>query len=376
MAKAVLISAHIPNPRINKRIESLSTLFEELTVIYWNRDHGYNFSVEPVLGVKYNSLEGTNQRRLFRRYSETRRLTKATYEMLAAEKPDCIYVSGIEGMFPAKKYKEKRKVKIILELGDLPATSYKKYLRTLHNKLELFLNNLVSQADGLVLTSQYFYLDYYKRTVGFKEENTFIFENVPRKAIFQDFQKQAHKGFTIGFVGGVRYFDSLRTLFEACSGEANLNVLVAGKGPDYERVLDESKKYANVKVTGPYNYTKDILRIYSTIDLVYSVYDTHNLNERIALPNRLYEAIVCETPIIASENTRLGKYVKDLGVGFTVSDNNVNELRDIIRELSRNPILLQEASANASRIKEKFYYEHIEENFGRWLRKRTGLRKM
>ena len=367
MRKAVLVSSHVPNPRLNKRIKSLSSFFDDFLVVFWRRDYGCGFSVDRSIKVEYKSIEAKNQRSLFRRFVDTKRLAYETNGILLSEGPDLIYVSAIEGMIPALKHKRMHGSKIILELGDLPAQSYLSRMHFASSTLEKYLNNLVAQADGLVLTSPYFYSDYYKNLTKIKHEDVFVFENVPERSVFSVFEKEPHDNLVVAFVGGIRYFESLQSLFAACSENNHIEILVAGMGPDYERVLKEANRYTNVKLTGRYNYSEEIAAIYSKVDLVYSVYSTDNLNEQLALPNRLYESIVCEIPILVAKNTRLEEYVKHLGVGFSVRDKDVGGLKDLINRIVSDPKLLSEASSRAADVKEMFYYDRVESNFLDWL---------
>ena len=72
------------------------------------------------------------------------------------------------------------------------------------------------------------------------------------------------------------------------------------------------------------------------IDCVYSVYDTSLKNVQLALPNKLYEAIKCNLPIIVAKNTKLSDIVKEWGVGMEVSDNDENELLQAIIRLKND----------------------------------------
>ena len=57
------------------------------------------------------------------------------------------------------------------------------------------------------------------------------------------------------------------------------------------------------------------------------------INEQIALPNKLYEAIYCELPIIVSKGTYLAKVVEDWGVGLVVDCTSQKEITEAIMKL-------------------------------------------
>ena len=72
------------------------------------------------------------------------------------------------------------------------------------------------------------------------------------------------------------------------------------------------------------------------MDCVFAVYDADNPNVRIALPNKLYESILCELPIIVAKGTYLEELVKEWGVGVSVSHKDVNELAEALKMLMNN----------------------------------------
>ncbi len=367
----VALCSHVPDPRLNKRIRTLLKISSDLSVIYWEREHGYSFESENSNRFSYIKLESSNDRRFIKRLTDTKRLNEKSLSILKTINPNLLYVAGIECMPTARKLKKTIRCHVVLEIADLPARSYIEKAGPLSGFLENLVDREISSADSFVLTSPYYY-DYYKLKIHFNKENVFVFENVPEKIVFDGFRRYSHNIFRVAFIGGVRYFDSIRALFEAAKGIENLEVVIAGKGPDYERVLELSRMYSNVRITGKYSYREEISNLYSDVDLVYAVYNTKGIGERLALPNKLYEAIVCGIPIVVSKGTCLERYVKELGVGFSVSDGNVEELRTLLLEIMGNGYgELQKISKKASEIKENYFYESIEKKFIEWISART-----
>ena len=129
----------------------------------------------------------------------------------------------------------------------------------------------------------------------------------------------------IGFVGAPRFEKVLGFLDIACRYFPQHKFHIFG-GP----VPDDFKKleaYTNMTFHGPFKTPDDLPNIYSHLDLVLSTYDTDSDNVRYAEPNKLYEAIFFETPIIVSLGTFLGEKVNRLGIGYQldVTEDNVKE---------------------------------------------------
>lgn len=94
------------------------------------------------------------------------------------------------------------------------------------------------------------------------------------------------------------------------------------KGPYQSLVEKYAAQCTNIKFFGEYNFFRDSSIIYSHLDLIYMPYDTHDKNQafnnKIALPNKLYEAMYFEVPIITSQGTYLGEIVEKYNIGITI----------------------------------------------------------
>ncbi|MEH7475761.1 glycosyltransferase, partial [Priestia megaterium] len=137
-------------------------------------------------------------------------------------------------------------------------------------------------------------------------------------------------------------------------------IYIAGEGPDAKEIrqyITDTNSEDFITMTGPYNYNEDILNIYSKLDIVYSVYDTSFENVKLALPNKLYEAIVCELPMIVAKNTQLEKFVLDYKIGYSVDDQEVEDLENLLKSIRENPMGLEENSQISLEIKNANFVE-------------------
>lgn len=96
----------------------------------------------------------------------------------------------------------------------------------------------------------------------------------------------------------------------------------------------ELDTFVNVYNHGPFLNPTEQPQIYASIDMSVVCYDTSSMNVRIAEPNKLYESIFFETPIIVSEETFLAKRVKELGVGYAINASDDNQICAFIDSLS------------------------------------------
>lgn len=191
--------------------------------------------------------------------------------------------------------------------------------------------------DKLVITSEKFYDIHYNRLIS--KDNVILMPNIPDEEPLKNYFKKKNGMFTVGFIGGIRYLKQMKMLVDAAE-IVGCNVLFAGAGGtnyDYEQITDYCKDKRYVTFTGRYIYNTDIAKLYGMVDCVYAVYDADNPNVRIALPNKLYEAVYCNLPIIVAKNTYLSQVVENWGVGISVNHNDTNDLVYGLKKMINDP---------------------------------------
>ena len=331
-------------------------------MVFWDRCLNITSPYSIPLGVKEHSIAiPAPQGQWVRRIIPLLKFWRKSLRTLRHIRPDVIHCGNLDMLSVAHSYKRlvDPDVKLVYEMADLPKVIYNtnrdlksRTLRALFHTIE---KALCKRIALLVITSPYFWDDYYS---SFIPKNKVLFlANVPEQGLFSHYSKAPHDGFTIGFIGLIRYPDQIEMLIDATENIEGVRVLVAGSGSSYEEIRDYCAKKEHVLFYGPYDYQKDIIFLYSQIDCVYSVYDTAYDNVRVALPNKLYEAIVCELPIIVANNTTLGRFVIEHGIGFAVSDRDTLGLRNLIVKLIAQPQLLDETGVRLRELRPSYSAE-------------------
>lgn len=367
LKKVAILISHIPNPRILKRIKALENDFK-ITLIYWDRGQLIKESFEinqihTVFKIYIRSPLGEPIRRII---PLIKYMIKAI-KVLRCDKPDIIHAGNLDMLFISALYKMvfDKKIHIVYEVGDLPKYAFVKKTRSLKSILAKLMQyiekKLTSKISKIILTSPYFWEEYFSK---FIDEDKYMFiPNAPSRKIFNRYQKRKHNNFTIGFIGSVRYVEQLKMLIDSVDELGNdFKVFIAGGGPGYEDIVEYSQGKNFVEIYGPYNYEKEIVNLYERVDCVYSVYDTKLKNVKIALPNRLYEAICCEIPIIAAKGTILGKFIEKEEIGLTVNDTNKGELKKVLLQLKESSELIKFFQNNCKKIKANYYDENNSAN--------------
>ena len=170
------------------------------------------------------------------------------------------------------------------------------------------------------------------------------------------------------FVGGFRYKSTLDFIHYAAKNFPQHTFSVDGNIIKYEKELNElSVKFRNVLLNGIFKYPDDSPSIYSRTDIVLSNYDSESINAQYAEPNKLYEALFFNTPIIVSSGTFLAKKVKQLGIGWDVDSSNEQAVISLIRGITEDQLEMMKASCKKIPVKEKVnenprLFDYIEQN--------------
>lgn len=220
----------------------------------------------------------------------------------------------------------------IYEESDLMHT----YIRNkiLNKLLERIDKNIINNSQLSVFTSEGFIKYHYGNIADKKcivipnrlNKDILNFNNLPSKDI-------NIKRLKIGFVGGARFksvFNFVKTYceeFPCC--EFHFFGYIDKSSEFY--VLD---KYPNCYFHGAFKNPDDLPIIYSQIDLVLSAYDVSFENVKYAEPNKLYEAIYFEKPIIVSKGTFLEQKVLSLGIGYSIDPLDSSCIINFINKLT------------------------------------------
>ena len=104
--------------------------------------------------------------------------------------------------------------------------------------------------------------------------------------------------------------------------------------PEREGYLDdEVTSYKNVFIHGKFKNPDDLMSIYKQTDISIVCYDTTSGNVRIAEPNKIYESIFFETPIVVSSGTFLAERVNEYGAGYDIDASNDQSIINFVKSI-------------------------------------------
>ena len=254
----------------------------------------------------------------------------------------------------------RRRVKYIYGISDIVHSAFPCYLRSLFRYID---RKIVRNSCVTVLTSPAF-IDYLQLNLVEQGKCIYLLNKL-NKIYWNKKRPEVIKPsipITIGFVGNIRYPASILRLAEVVGQKfPNFKFIYFGKGE--EKVMNIVQRqccyFENVVYAGPFNNKKDLDSIYAQLDIIACNYDIRTINERLLEPNKFYESIFYNKPIIVTEGTYLADRVKTIGCGI-LTDNSIHNITSLLSDLTIDEIYKKSEAANKIEMSELIEdYTHL-----------------
>lgn len=359
MAKVgVILLGFLPNPRFENRIRVERELFD-LHVVCWDRCK--NMMLPPRAdGCHLHCIQIPAENDPMKRLLPYGRFCHAAKRLLREIQPDMIHVQGLDMLRIARQIKSesKKPVAVLYEVADLHRllVDRQRFLRRLaQSVLKQADIRYSGQADLVILTSERYYDTYFNAFT--PKSKVLYLPNISNLSVFAVYRKKdPAQDFTVGFIGGVRYKKQMRHLIEAAR-QCHMNLLIAGFETEPAEIEPLCQAYDQGTWIGRFDYAQEAAALYGKCDVMYAVYDAGMANVRVALPNKLYEAIYCEMPLIVAKGTYLQQVVESWGVGIAVDHTNAGELAAVLSRLRDDTALYARICANCRQQKQLLHPE-------------------
>ncbi|WP_080905247.1 glycosyltransferase [Parabacteroides sp. Marseille-P3160] len=328
--KIIFITGNLHQPRVIKRIQSFYERGFQIKVYGFDRgtfQHANNLP-DDIPIVNWGYIE--NGKNYFDSFLLNRKRITPIIEQYGKEDSILFYVFGF---IPTLIFSTHRKCSYIYEISDLIYGYFRySFLRNIFKAIDLFI---IKRSKLTVLTSQGFYEFFYKNTV----KNNVVVQPNKLNEFFKDKQRLIEyvkkDSLRFSFIGFLRYPN---TIFKFAK-------LIGEKYPQHsfhfygdsnirDKVSLIADQYKNVFFHGKFKNPEDLPAIYSNIDIIVACYDTTTFNERVAEPNKLYESMYFNKPIIVSDNTFLAKQVRKFNCGYAIDASSEENIDLFIKNIT------------------------------------------
>ena len=149
-----------------------------------------------------------------------------------------------------------------------------------------------------------------------------------------------------------------RNLEEIANTVSNLKkeglLFVIGGFGSLEKQLKEKSDEKNVIFIGRVDL-KDVPAYVFAADILLITYDPSNPNNRLNLPNKLFEAMIAGKPVVVTKNSEAGTIVRKKRCGITVDYFNPDEVISAFYSLKNDKKIYAELSRNGIKASKEIY---------------------
>ncbi len=230
-------------------------------------------------------------------------------------------------------------------------------------KIQYFLEKfLIKYADKVITVSDSI-SDEYVRLYNIKKPelvlNTPPYKEIKKRNIFREtFGIQENQTIFL-YQGGLSHGRGIEILLEAFKAIDNKNAVIVfmGYGPLERLIKDTSKEYSNIYFNEAVSPTV-LLDYTSSADFGISTIEDSCLSYKYCLPNKMFEYIMAEIPIIVSNLYEMKRFVELNKIGTVAKENTPNGLKKSIEEAMK--LDKEELGINIRKLKTVYNWEEQE----------------
>ncbi|MHA1908484.1 MAG: glycosyltransferase [Candidatus Thorarchaeota archaeon] len=267
---------------------------------------------------------------------------------LISIRPRFVHACDLEALIPGLLYKLISRSHLIFDNFDRYAMAF---IRPKYHLLYSFINNLESYMSGMV-DALVTVSDSVLATFKAKPSHTAIVMNCPEdytKKISKLQQTEPNSQFTIVYAGALTPTRGLLLISEAIKKLDDVRLILAGRVTS-SGILEEFKDNPKIEYIGVLS-NEDALLAQSEADAIPLLYDPTVPINKLAAPNKLFEAMMLGVPLISNVNTHL---VSSTLSGI-IAEYDVSSVKDAILLLKNSPELCKKIRENGRRTYEEKY---------------------
>lgn len=331
--KVVFIVSSIVNPNTIKRINALTDEGFEVKAYGYGRHMKLQNSPQKTKIINIGEIDNSSNY-----WTRIRQIRKSIKQVVSYEKKEGSCIFYLVGLEIAMIFRSITSHKYFYEEADLVHANMKSHImRFLFEKIDrhIIRHSLLSIFRSAGFLKYHFGENIPNNVIVMPNKLSNKIVDIP---IIQSKPYSPQK-ISIGFVGGMRYNSiyNFAKVFTEKFPEHEFHFFGAFANQKAEIQFSKLKR-SNCHFHGPFTSPEDLPRIYSRIDLVLATYDIEQNNVKFAEPNKLYEAIYFDTPIIVTSGTYLAQRVSDLNIGYCIAPMSSDGIESFINCLTKESV--------------------------------------
>lgn len=328
-----------PDPRPLKEAKTLLRNGYRVRVIAWDREGNVEYRKRevfegiPIIRIKTRIRYGIGIRAVWHFFVY---YLLSTIRCLENAAIDIIYCHDFDTFIPGLLISRLRKAPLVLDLHEIyEGMAFKN--SPMQKKIMGILLWVLKKAYYARVALFVYVSEKAKELdeefVGKRIHRYTVIRNLPERAIIEETAlervKSEGESIRICFFGRIRDVELLAAVGKVIERlDGKYRFILAGSGPDAERIARKVKSFRYCRYLGPYKYNQ-LPTLYKNMDVVCTLY-TMDLNTINAIPVKFHEAVALALPVIAFSGTRLGALCTSRGVGIAIDD-----LADLAERLTK-----------------------------------------
>jgi glycosyltransferase involved in cell wall biosynthesis len=226
--------------------------------------------------------------------------------------------------------------------------------KIVRNFLVYIDKRIMSNAEAIIIPDN----SRIKEIDGIPNNNIVTIYNSPTDIHKQSLNKSKNENtnsdFKIFYAGTLERHRTIEGMLNVVKSLNNVKLTIAGFGSLTDLVRDHSTQNKNIEFLGMIDYQEVLQRSLSS-DLLFSLYDPIIPLNKFASSNKLFEAMMCEKPILVSEGTSMVDIVKKSNCGLVINCKDTEEIKNAIIQLRDHPEICNKLGKNGRSAYNQFY---------------------
>ena len=351
----ILSNPFMVDPRVNREAKALVSAGHEVTVITWDRKHDYE-SESIVDGVKIIRIHNKGLMKflpndLMRNPFWWRMAYKKGLELFKNDfRFDIIHCHDLDTLQSGVWLKKKLNVKLIYDsheiFGYMIARSVPKFVVNTAFCIE---RRLIRYVDSIITVNEPL-KKYFKSmtskliTIIMNSKDLLTDEYVPPK----------NDLFTVFYSGALNKSRMFPEIVDIIGNIDSVKFVIAGRKESlYNEVKEKCMKYKNVEFLGTISIEAVINQTVES-DAILCLFDPTDQNNKVGLPNKIFESMVAGRPIIVTKGLYCSEIIEEEKCGMVINYEK-DSVKNAINQLRKKPELCEELGRNALQAAIKKY---------------------
>jgi len=269
---------------------------------------------------------------------------------------DIITANDLDTLLPCFLVARLKRVKLVYDsheyFTEVPELAHRAFEKKVWTKLEEFIFPRLDRVSTVAVSIADIYSRKYKVPVK-------VVRNLPHKGKALNAMK-ASKEKVLIYQGAINMGRGIELMMKAMSLLPEYVLWVIGDGPLYADLSERSRLFPNVQFLGRVPF--EMLHSYTEKAILgLSLEEDLGLNYRFALPNKLFDYLQSQVPIVCSDLPEMKQVVESYELGRVLTERTPAALAALVKEMVEDEDRMRQYQKNCLKASEALNWEKEEE---------------